>query len=123
MGTNPQHRKQITIYTIREDLVFHLTLDASTGNDGMKLHALLVGELTTLGEQFLRYLGNGCAFYLAIYKYVVHNFFQKFRLGLSNNTFVQQFLYQAVDVLIAACQGLALLSLEHDVLHSLHLGR
>ena len=41
----------------------------------MELHALLVSELTTLGEQFLRYFGNGCAFYLAIYKYVVHCLF------------------------------------------------
>ncbi|CUQ63000.1 Uncharacterised protein [Segatella copri] len=45
----------------------------------MELHALLVSELTTLGEQFLRYLGNGCAFYLAIYKYVVHCFFKIIR--------------------------------------------
>ena len=41
----------------------------------MKLHALLVGELAPLGEQFLRYFGNSSAFYLAIYKYVVHCLF------------------------------------------------
>ena len=53
----------------------YLALDTGTSHDGMELHALLVSELTTLGEQFLRYFGNGCAFYLAIYKYVVHCLF------------------------------------------------
>lgn len=79
MGTIPQHRKQIIYLHHKENLILYLTLDAGTSHDGMELHALLVSELTTLGEQFLRYFGNGCAFYLAIYKYVVHCLFKIIR--------------------------------------------
>ena len=43
--------------------------------------------------------------------------------NLPNDFFVQQFLDQTLDVCVAACECLAFLSLEHDVLDSLHLGR
>ena len=60
--------------SVRQNLTFYIALDARAGNDGVKLNAKLVGELAALGEQFLRHFGNGGAFYLAIYEYVVHCF-------------------------------------------------
>ena len=60
------------IHTVRENLLLHLTFDACSGNNGMEFHTQFVGELAALGEQILRYFGNGSAFDLAIYKYVIH---------------------------------------------------
>ena len=57
---------------VRQNLIFHLALDASAGNYGVKVYAELIGELASFGEKFLRHFLNLSAFYLAIYKYVVH---------------------------------------------------
>ena len=103
------------IHAVWQNLCLYLALDACAGNNGVELHAELVGELASLGEQLLRYFGHDRALYLAIYEYVVHIF-------LSNNLFVQQFLDQSLYVCIAGSERLALLGLEHDVLHGLHLG-
>lgn len=62
------------VNAVRQYLAFHFALDASAGNHGVQLDAKLVGELATLGEQFLRHFRYGSAFYLAIYEYVVHYF-------------------------------------------------
>ena len=38
------------VHAIREDLVFHLALDAGTGDDGVQLDAQLIGQFTALGQ-------------------------------------------------------------------------
>ena len=43
------------------------------------------------------------------------------RFFLSNNLFVQQFFDEAVDLVVTACESLAFLCLEHDVLNGFHL--
>ena len=45
-----------------------------SGDYGVKLHTESVSQLAAFCEQFLRYFGYCSAFYLAIYKYVVHIF-------------------------------------------------
>ena len=62
------------VNAVRQYLAFHFALDACAGNHGVQLDTKLVGELAALGEQFLRHLGNGSAFYLAINKNVIHYF-------------------------------------------------
>jgi hypothetical protein len=60
------------VNAVGKNLVFHLALDAGTGNDSVELHTQFVGQLAAFSKQFLRNLGNLCAFDFAIYKYVVH---------------------------------------------------
>ena len=60
------------VNAVRQNLIFHLALNTSTRNHSVQLYAELVGELAALGEKFLRHFLNLSAFYLAIYKYVVH---------------------------------------------------
>jgi hypothetical protein len=53
----------------------YLLLDAVKSGacaDTFQLHAELVGELATLGQQFKANLCNGIAFKLTIYKYIIH---------------------------------------------------
>ncbi len=60
------------VNAVGQNLIFHLALDASTGNDGVEFHSQFIGELATLGQQLLRYFLYQGTFYFAIYKYVVH---------------------------------------------------
>ena len=60
------------IHSVGEDLLFHLSCDAASCGYGLQLHAQRVGQFAALGKQFLAHLSHLCAFYLAIYEYVVH---------------------------------------------------
>ena len=105
------------VYTIRKNLLFHITLDACTCNNSVKLYTKFIGQLAALCQKFLRNLLHLSALDFAINKYVIHN------LRLANDFFVQQFFYQILDVSIATCKSLALLSLKNNILNSLYLGR
>jgi len=51
--------------TVRQNQIFHLALDACTGNNGVEFYAQFIGELATLGQQLLRYF-----LYLCNYSYL-----------------------------------------------------
>ena len=61
-----------TVHAVRQDLLLHLACYAASGNHSLQLYTQGVCQFTALGKQFLAHFGNTCAFYLAIYEYVVH---------------------------------------------------
>ena len=72
MGTILTVEDKQFVDAVRQNLILHLILDASSGNNGVEFYAQFIGEFATLGQQLLRYFLYQCAFYFAIYKYVVH---------------------------------------------------
>ena len=41
------------VHAVRQNLVLHLALDASTSHDGVEVHTELVGEFAALGQKLL----------------------------------------------------------------------
>ena len=57
---------------IGQNLVFHLSLDAGAGNNGVQFHTQFIGEFATFGQQLLRHFLYVSTFYLNINKYIIH---------------------------------------------------
>ena len=60
------------VYAVGKNLVFNFAFDACSGNNGLKVHTELVGQLAAFGQKLLGDFLHGGAFYFTIYKYVVH---------------------------------------------------
>ena len=59
------------IHSVWEDLALDLALDSAACNYCMELDSKLGRQFAALGKKFLGDFGNGRAFDLAIYEYVV----------------------------------------------------
>ena len=81
--------------TIRKYLALHFSCDSTTGSNGFELYAQSVRQLATLRKKFLAYLGNLCAFKLAINIYTIHR-------ALSDCMACEEFLNETVHILVAA---------------------
>ena len=70
---------------VGKDLLFN-AIKAGTGNDGFQLATQLVRQFASFGKEFETYVGNGCAFKLTIYEYVVPSSFFYPMVWLANSS-------------------------------------